>query len=210
MLIRRTFEIVQNVVRTALTHLSGKSNGATDATSRYPSSSFASNVCLDLLTEQDNVENALNAAISLATKQLTSLSWHEISKETSSDPTLSKLIAYLRAGFPPDRISLDDALKPFWNIRQFLYLTDEDVLMYDGRVIIPSSLRDRVLKLLHSAHQGTSSMHLGAQTLLFWPGMNKDIRKVGDECFDCCRNAPSQPAPLAVANPDIPAMPFES
>ena len=52
--------------------------------------------------------------------------------------------------------------------------------------------------------------HLRAQTLLFWPGMNKDIQQVRDECFDCCRNAPSQPAPLAVANPDIPVMPFES
>ena len=36
----------------------------------------------------------------------------------------------------------------------FLYVAQDDVVMYGDRVVIPTSLRKRVLGILHSAHQG--------------------------------------------------------
>ena len=100
-------------------------------------------------------------------------------------------------------------ITPLWNIRCSLYVAQDDVVMYGDRVVIPTSLRKRVLGILHSAHQGVSGMEAMAQLLLYWPGIATGIQKTRDECLICCKNAPSQP-PLPLTLPDIPSTPFES
>ena len=80
--------------------------------------------------------------------------------------------------------------------------------MYCDCVITPSSLQGDVLKILHSAHQGVSGMCSRAQSLLYWPGIIKDINNVRVECLICCKNEPSQ-SPAAPNIPDIPSTPFE-
>ena len=49
------------------------------------------------------------------------------------------------------------SLAPFWKYKDGLYEVD-GVVMYDGRVVIPTSLRDEVSTLLHQAHRGTTQM----------------------------------------------------
>ena len=46
---------------------------------------------------------------------------------------------------------------------------------YDDRVVIPIKLRERVLEILHSAHQGSPHMESRAEVLLYWPGIGHDI-----------------------------------
>ena len=57
-------------------------------------------------------------------------------------------------------MELDDCLKPYWNIRDSLYVEmyDDGVLMHGNRIIIPLSLQVCVLSILHAAHQGVSGM----------------------------------------------------
>ena len=88
-----------------------------------------------------------------------------------------------------------------------LYIVDGAVVMND-RVIIPSSLRQAILRTLHAAHQGVSGMGSRARSLMFWPGMTKDLEDVRDSCYECNRNAPSQAAlPPTLAVP--PTTPFQ-
>ena len=81
--------------------------------------------------------------------------------------------------------------------------------MYNDRVVIPTSLRNRVLEHLHAAHQGTSTMEQRARSITYWPGMSKDIKKTRESCADCNRNAPSQAATTPIPPPP-PTTPFES
>jgi hypothetical protein len=99
-------------------------------------------------------------------------------------------------------------LAPFWPIRESIFIQD-DVLMYNDRVVIPLSLRKRVLEHLHAAHQGTSTMEQRARFIAYWPGMSKDIKQTRESCTDCNRNAPSQPATSPLSSPP-PTTPFES
>ena len=169
----------------------GKSNKAADATSRHPSlSTYTQVTCLELSTVHDRTEHALNAAIARDTSDLTSISWQEISDETASDPILSPLVMELKEGFPSDQKTLDVSLTPFWNIRDSLHVADHDVIMYGDRVVIPSTLRSRILRILYSAHQGTTGMEARAHALLFWPGISRDIKYAREECSLCCKNAP--------------------
>ena len=78
----------------------------------------------------------------------------------------------------------------------------------NDRAVIPQSLRPIVLKTLHSAHQGVLGMGTRARSVLFWPGMSKDIERTRENCIDCHRNAPSQAhLPTVPANP--PQSPFD-
>ena len=85
----------------------------------------------------------------------------------------------------------------------------DGVLLYDDRLVISEGLREKVLDVLHVAHQGKSSMlHRAAQTV-FWPGYTLDIEKKGTDCGTCNRNVPSH-AQVRTEQSDTPTMPFES
>ena len=81
--------------------------------------------------------------------------------------------------------------------------------MYDDRLVIPKGIRDRVLDVLHAAHQGRSSMlHRAAQTV-FWPGNTADIERRRAGCDTCNTIAPSQQQ-VPVEQSEPPPTPFES
>ena len=48
----------------------------------------------------------------------------------------------------------------------------------DGRIVIPSNLRKRVMHTLHSAHQGINNKRSRANQIIYWPDMNHDIRNI--------------------------------
>ena len=84
-------------------------------------------------------------------------------------------------------------VRPYLPFRDGYFVHNGVVLYYD-RIVIPLSLRRKVLSILHSAHQGVSAIERRARATVFWPGMTKDIRAVRSSCVYCNRNAPSQAA----------------
>ena len=147
------------------------------------------------------------ASISKEAQELGTISWSLIAQETATDTLLSHLLQRIEQGTQHfDRN--DPAITPLWPICESAYV-QEGVLLYQDRVVVPSSLRHRVLQHLHAAHQGTSSMEQRARAIVYWPGMSKDIRETRERCADCNRNAPSQPAtPPTPSAP--PSTPFEA
>ncbi|GFO31508.1 polyprotein of retroviral origin [Plakobranchus ocellatus] len=85
------------------------------------------------------------------------MTWDDIRLATASDPTMTTLTNTIEDGFPEDRISLDPDLRPYHQFREHL-TTFDGVVLYHDRIVIPPSLRDRVLQCLHSAHQGVTQM----------------------------------------------------
>ena len=206
----RLFRLKQRTLpwRFEMHHLPGKSNSAADATSRHPSPSGSTNgTALESSTIADQVEKALMASISKEAQELGTISWSLIAQETATDTLLSHLLQRIEQGTQHfDRN--DPAITPLWPICESAYV-QEGVLLYQDRVVVPSSLRHRVLQHLHAAHQGTSSMEQRARAIVYWPGMSKDIRETRERCADCNRNAPSQPAtPPTPSAP--PSTPFEA
>ena len=63
---------------------------------------------------------------------------------------------------------LPDEMRHWWTYKDQLYQVD-DVLMFQGRMFIPKSLRGEVLDVLHSAHQGVNGMRNAVKPHLFWP-----------------------------------------
>ena len=69
----------------------------------------------------------------------------------------------------------------------------DGVIPYKLRTVIPPSLRQHVLTILHSAHQGVTSMTTRAEMTVFWPGITPAITATQANCHHCNRMAPSQP-----------------
>ena len=184
-----------------IAYLPGKTNSAADATSRHP---CPSPLTISMMSLEDTSEHLTMAAISRETTELTSISWHTLSEETRLCPILSQLLHAIEQGFQGEY----DQISTYMRYKDSLY-SHNGVVMYKDRAVIPKSLRASVLDSLHSAHQGVSSMQMRAQSIVFWPGMTRDIENKRKSCSDCNRNAPSQAIlPTDPAQP--PSSPFEN
>ena len=114
-----------------------------------------------------------------------SLSWEQLCKATQLEMNL--LLQCVRSGFLQDYAN-DPLIKLYWQYREALYEID-GVILYNDRVVIPPSMRQHVLQVLHSSHQGVSSMEARAREIIFWPGYTKEIVDTRKSCTDCIKNA---------------------
>ena len=205
----RLFRLKQRTLpwRFDIVHRPGKSNQAADAASRHPAPA-RSESCHSLGTpsEPDLVESALVASIRDDATALSAISWSLLAQETVKDTCFGHALNVIKDRGNID--SRDPALGSLIPICESIYVQDE-VLMYNDRVIVPPSLRHRVLQHLHSAHQGISTMEQRARNIVYWPGLSKDIQDIRERCTDCNRNAPSQAATPPLPSPP-PSTPFEA
>ena len=67
-------------------------------------------------------------------------------------------------------------------------------LLYGIRLLIPSTLRQQVLELLHTSHLSMQRMKQLARTAVYWPNIDTDIVELCRSCASCCkhRNAPAK------------------
>ena len=113
-----------------------------------------------------------------------------IASATRTDPVLSKVITYIREGWP---CTIDETLSPFR--RRATELTVEgDCVLWGTRVIVPAKFHDTVLKELHLGHPGISHTKALARSYIWWPGLASDIKRMVKACRDCQSVNSSPPA----------------
>ena len=67
-------------------------------------------------------------------------------------------------------------------------------LLWGIRVIIPTSLRQQLLKALHEGHPGVVRMKAIARSYIWWSGLDKDVEKQAKACLSCQEEKPNPPA----------------
>ena len=87
-------------------------------------------------------------------------------------------------------------IRPYYQKREELS-TQDGCVLWGSRVVVPSQGQARVLELLHDCHSGISRMKSLARSVVWWPGIDKDIEAKVKDCYSCQQNqrAPSR-APL--------------
>ena len=97
---------------------------------------------------------------------------------------------YIRHGFPHN---VDAAIKPFKNVSDYLTIC-EGCVMYRDRVFIPLKLRGKVLEQFHSDHPGIVAMKSIVRSLVWYPGIDRDVERLVQSCSVCVQNRskPSQ------------------
>ncbi|KAE8745059.1 hypothetical protein FOCC_FOCC008310 [Frankliniella occidentalis] len=172
----------------------GKSMASADMLSRNPVSvAFVEDfepVCIFLLDVKSPNYPLTSKDIALATKQ---------------DPTLSQVFQWIHRGWPDK--SPSEEFKPYFrNTEAFSLLND--CILYDDRVVVPERLQAQALQLIHSDHFGVCYSKAMARSLVWWPGLDKEIAALVASCV-ICRKTAHRPPQSATSVWPLPTKPWE-
>lgn len=114
-----------------------------------------------------------------------------ISNLTLKDPIMSRVLHWVLHGGPAD--IPDSRFRPF-NSRHHELSVHKNCVLWESRVVVPSSARREVLAMLHDAHPGIVHMKGLARSYVWWPGMDGDIEETVKACEACqmSRHAPTK------------------
>lgn len=127
--------------------------------------------------------------------------------ETSNDAVLKNIIEVYNKGWPLEKRKLTDNIKQYWKFRNDIFV-DNGLVYLGDRIIVPTSLRQEMLKLLHESHIGMTKTKMRARQLLYWPGIDTDIENYIASCRICEKFRPENYKEPMIPHP-VPSFPFE-
>lgn len=154
-----------------LRYRKGALNVLADFGSRYPAN--------EKPDEEDGEELIRTQVNSLDERKL---NLQYISERTREESFLAKLRSFLLHGWPDE---IPNEFKIWYRRRESLSV-EENCVLFDDRVWIPTDLRRKVLETLHEGHRGVVKMKDMARKILFWPNLTKDVDnyvKGSERCF---------------------------
>jgi len=118
------------------------------------------------------------------TNEITDAVIEEIRKIAADDEEYQKLVAAVEKGTTPpaEYKKIVDELS-----------TDNGIVLFGQRIIIPRGYRRTVISRLHDAHQGIERIKRRARQCVFWSGISSDLKNAVDACESCQERRPSLP-----------------
>lgn len=115
----------------------------------------------------------------------------EIQDQIESDP----LLKLVRDAILNDKWD-DPQLKDFSPYQESLSVIG-DFVVRGCQLVIPTTLRERLLLLAHEGHPGETAMSQRLRCRVWWPGMDKQAREKVKKCTGCqLVSRPSVPEPM--------------
>ena len=78
------------------------------------------------------------------------------------------------------------------------------ILLFQTRLVISASLREKVLQLAHESHQGVVKTKALLQEKVWWPGINAEIEELKKHCHTCETTTASKSQALSLASTLMP------
>ncbi|KAE8740377.1 hypothetical protein FOCC_FOCC014115 [Frankliniella occidentalis] len=85
---------------------------------------------------------------------------------------------------------------------------EDGVLLLNKRIVVPSSMRDQMLDLVHKAHLRVDKTVSRARFVLYWPGMYTDIKNRVENCSICDKYRPNQVKESLIQH-EVPKLPYQ-
>ena len=162
--------------------ISTAKNSTADALSRAPVSKPTA------VDDFDDDGDSLSFVMTLAeTSEV-----EDIRRASLMDNECILLSKHVMDGFPHHKFQLPIPIRSYWNVRSRLSI-DNGIILCGHRMVIPVSLRQKVLKDMLSMHQGATKMKERARQSFYWPRMDNDIHSVVLTCQSCQEKLPSLP-----------------
>lgn len=174
----------------------GKFMFVADALSRAPTDDPDSEISDE---ELDDCINAITENMPISESRLS-----QFVKETQSEPTLQQQI---RKRWPesPKQL-LHKSITPCYSYRDELGLQN-NLIVKGERIVVPSSMRQEMLKFLHIGHPGIQTIKDRARESLFWPGINAQLEQTVTSCDACQEHRNKQPKKTQLQH-EIPETPW--
>ncbi|CAH8672200.1 unnamed protein product [Schistosoma rodhaini] len=174
--------------------------GQADALSRLISSQTKHEE--DVLVAAVEAEAEVQAVLTDAIAALP-ITYENIKEASKRDNTLKTIRHFLLNKWPSER--LQGEILQYFRRRESLTIVDS-CIMFGQRIVIPSTLRRRVLKQFHMGHPGMSKMKSLARSYVYWPSMDQEIEQLCQTCESCLEAAknPVKVKPQPWPKPDGP------
>ncbi|KAI5754703.1 hypothetical protein M8J77_010793 [Diaphorina citri] len=128
-----------------------------------------------------------------------------------NDPVLHTIVKYCHEGWPSNKNKLpkdSSQIRHFWNFKNELSVDHNNVLYYNDRLVIPSSMKDQALKQLHRGHMGIVKTKHRASQSMYWPNINNDIENFISKCYTCEKYQRAKTKETLLCH-EVPELPFE-
>eukprot|EP00105_Crassostrea_gigas_P044027 XP_019928175.1 PREDICTED: uncharacterized protein K02A2.6-like [Crassostrea gigas] len=131
----------------------------------------------------------------------------EIETESDNDKQFQLLKHTILNGWPECRRDCPPQIIEFWNHRDELSVTN-GILLKGTKVLIPRSLRAKILECIHIGHMGIEKSLQRARTSVFWPKISSDITELVSNCNVCLKHRYSNPKQPLQPHP-VPDYPWQ-
>ncbi|XP_050088326.1 uncharacterized protein K02A2.6-like [Anopheles aquasalis] len=148
-------------------HRPGKYMSNVDALSRLPLSEELE------LKEQELQLNAITSSSIIDIGM--------IRKAQEQDPIIQQVYKNVENGWSK---GVKEALKSYAKISNSFGI-EQGVLYFNDRVVVPDTLKEKMIALFHDDHNGIVRMKMSARKLVWWKGMDRDFERSIQECQVC-------------------------
>ncbi|XP_033725232.1 uncharacterized protein K02A2.6-like [Pecten maximus] len=126
----------------------------------------------------------------------------EVERESEKDPELSEVREHLLNG--QWHKTEHTAYLPVRNELSAIGM----IVLRGTRLVVPRSLRERVLELAHEGHPGIVSMKHRLRSKVWWPGIDNEVEKFCRKCYGCqLVSQPCKPEPMK--RRELPSLPWQ-
>lgn len=182
------YAIILSAYNYVVQYTTGGNNVVADFFSRAP---------LKLSQSETDPENDAVYTLKFLDTTLPAVVVSDIKKATETDKNLQMVIKYMNRGWP--RKIKCNLILPFFHCKSDLQY-ENGLILRGHRVVIPTTLQDRMLRELHSTHLGIVKTKSSARSRMWWPGIDADIEHWIGACDSCVK--------LRVAPPRAPPAPW--
>ena len=138
-----------------------------------------------------------------ASQDVCAITWDLLQIESAKDSQVN----IIASGIPLRKDRLPSDIQDFWKTRNDLCIINS-IVLFKNWIVFPRSIWRKVLRSLHSVHQGVTALKERAKDEVYWPGITDDIQIIWDSCYDCNCTAPIQ-AKITLFEPTIPSALFK-
>lgn len=110
-------------------------------------------------------------------------------------------------GWPNEKRLVPDVLRKYWSFRDEMAVY-EGLVFRSHQILIPKSLRNKMLKEIHKGHTGIQGCMRRAKQSSLWVGMTTEIAGMIEQCAVCEKHQRSN-VKHELINNEIPTLPFE-
>ncbi len=140
--------------------------------------------CLPCSTTGDASEEP-DIVAAVFQEALHAVSLPEFTAACDTCPELTDLRCQIQTGWPKSKKTVTSELVPYFNVKDELAVDSSLIMRGTDHLVVPVSLRSRVVELAHERHQGLVRTKQRLRELYWWPKMDNYVQDMITSCVSC-------------------------